>query len=161
MAEMRDTVVTWLRDAHAMESAAVTNLEKNVDRFSEYPHIQSRLREDLQQTKTHVQEIEECLDRLGADRSMLKDLGMKFAGAMQPYLTAMAPDEPVKHLLAAHAYEHFEMASYKSLAAAAEQIGEPAIRDMAERSMTQKKQMAEWISEQLPVVTREYLSRAH
>lgn len=159
MAEMRETVVTWLKDAHAMESAAVSNLEKNVDRLSEYPQVQARFREDLEQTKAHVREIEQCLDRLGADRSTLKDLGMKFAGAMQPYLTAMSADEPVKHLLAAHAYEHFEMASYKSLAAAAEQIGEPHIREMAERSMAQKKMMADWLGEQLPVVTRQYLSR--
>ncbi len=161
MADMRETVVTWLKDAHAMESAAVSNLEKNVDRFSEYPQIQTRLREDLEQTKGHVREIEQCLDRMGADRSALKDLGMKFAGAMQPYMTAMSSDEPVKHLLAAHAYEHFEMASYKSLAVAAEQIGEPQIREMAERSMTQKRMMADWLGEQLPGVTKEYLSRKH
>lgn len=159
--EMRETVLSWLRDAHAMEAAAVNNLEKNIERFDGYPMVQTKFREDLTFSKQHLQEIEQCLDQMGADRSMLKDMAMKFAGAMQPYLGAMSSDEPVKHLLAANAYEHFEMASYRSLSAAAEMIGDTRLKDICERSLRQKQQMAEWIDAQLPSVTKEYLNRAH
>lgn len=159
--DTRDTVVSWLKDAHAMEAAAVSSLERNIDRFKGYPTVQQKFREDLQQSKQHLQEIDQCLDRMGADRSMLKDMAMKFSGVMQPYVGAMSDDEVVKHLLAAQAYENFEVASYRSLAAAAEHIGEPQIKDMAERSLHQKKMMSEWIEQQLPTVTRQYLSRAH
>lgn len=159
--DMRETVVTWLRDAHAMEAAAVSNLERNLDRFEGYPSVQVKFREDLEQSKQHLAEIERCLDALGADRSMLKDLAMKFSGVMQPYLGAMAKDEVVKHLLAAHAYENFEVASYRSLSAAAEALGDMQIKSMAERSLMQKKAMADWIDQQLPMVTQDYLRRAH
>ncbi|MBF0333762.1 MAG: DUF892 family protein [Alphaproteobacteria bacterium] len=158
--EMRETVVAWLRDAHAMEAAAIENLERNIKRFDDFPSVQQKFREDLEQSKRHVEEIDLMLDKMGADRSVLKDLGMKFSGMMQPYLGAMASDEVVKHLLAAHAYENFEVASYRSLAAAAEQIGEMQLKDMAERSLGQKKMMADWIDQQLPSVTREYLRKA-
>ncbi|MBF0307763.1 MAG: DUF892 family protein [Alphaproteobacteria bacterium] len=157
--EMRETVLAWLRDAHAMEAAAIDNLERNIDRFDEYPSVQQKFREDLEQSKRHVEELDLILDKMGGDRSVLKDMSMKFAGMMQPYLGAMASDEVVKHLLAAHAYENFEVASYRSLAAAAEQIGEMQLKDMAERSLGQKKMMADWIDQQLPSVTREYLRK--
>ena len=159
--EMRETVVSWLRDAHAMEAAGGDNLEKNIDRFDGYPMVQQKFREDLTFSKQHLQDIEQCLDQMGADRSMLKDLAMKFAGTMQPYLGAMSSDEPVKHLLAAHAYEHFEMASYRSLSAAADTIGNPRLKEVCERSLRQKQEMAAWIDAQLPSVTKDYLSRAH
>src|SRR5690606_20412610 len=98
---------------------------------------------------------------MGGDRSRLKDMAMKFAGMVQPYVGGAAKDEVVKHMLAAHAYENFEMASYRSLAAAAESIGDAQIKDMCERSLQQKRQMADWIDQQLPMVTKEYLRRVH
>ncbi len=159
--DMRETVLSWLRDAHAMEAAAVDNLERNIDRFEDYPAVQAKFRDDLAQSKQHLQEIEQCLDRMGGDRSMLKDMAMKFAGMVQPYVGAVSNDEVVKHMLAAHAYENFELASYRSLAAAAESIGDAQIKDMCERSLQHKRQMAEWIDEQLPMVTKDYLRRVH
>ncbi len=161
MAREHDTVVTWLKDAHAMESAAVSNIEKNIDRFKTYPEVQQTFQQDLAETRRNVQQIEGFLDRLGADRSALKDLGMKFAGAVQPYLGAVSGDEPVKHMLAAHAYENFEVASFHSLTAAAEQMGDAEIRDACQRSMSEKKRIADALDRQIPLVTRQYLSRKH
>ncbi|MBW7849399.1 MAG: DUF892 family protein [Rhodospirillales bacterium] len=157
--DKRETVVSWLRDAHAMEAAAVSNLERNIDRFKDYPTVQQKFREDLEQTRTHVRDLEQCLDQLGADRSALKDMAMKFTGVVQPYITAMSRDEALKHLLAANAYENFEVACYQSLLAAAEEAGVPQVKAVAERSLRQKKEMADWINQQVPVVTRDYLRR--
>lgn len=161
MAEIRDTVVSWLRDAHAMEEAAINNIEKNIERFKEYPEMERLFREDLEASRRASSELEASLQRLGADVSALKDAGMKFAGAMQPLMAGMSSDDVVKHMLAAQAYKHFEVASFRSLAAAADTIGDAQIKTLAERSSDQKKAVAARIEENLPHVTQTYLSRVH
>jgi ferritin-like metal-binding protein YciE len=161
MTDTRDTVVAWLRDAHAMEAAAVDNIEKNLDRFEEYPSVQQVFREDLEVSRRNTQELENVLERLGADRSALKDMGMKFASSMQPLIAGAARDDVVKHMLAAQAYKHFEVASFRSLSTAAETIGDPQLKAVCDRSVDEKKQLAARYEESLPQVTRDYLARVH
>jgi ferritin-like metal-binding protein YciE len=161
MADTRETVVSWLRDAHAMEAAAVDNIEKNIDRFEEYPTVQQVFREDLEVSRRNSKELETVLDRLGADRSTLKDMGMKFASSIQPLVAGAASDDVIKHMLAAQAYKHFEVASFRSLSTAAETIGDSQIKDLCDRSVEEKKRLAARFEENLPQVTREYLARVH
>jgi ferritin-like metal-binding protein YciE len=159
MADTRETVVSWLRDAHAMEAAAVDNIERNIDRFEDYPPVQQVFREDLEVSRRNSQELETALERLGADRSALKDMGMKFASSMQPLAAGISSDDLVKHMLVAQAYKHFEVASFRSLSTAAETIGDTQIKTLCDRSVDQKKRLAARIEESLPQVTRDYLAR--
>lgn len=161
MADTRETVVAWLRDAHAMEAAAVDNIEKNIKRLEDYPAVQQVFREDLEVSRRNSQELETALERLGSDRSALKDTGMKFASSMQPLVAGMSSDDVVKHMLAAQAYKHFEVASFRSLSTAAETIGDPQIKALCDRSVDEKKRLAARIEEHLPEVTREFLKRVH
>lgn len=159
MTDTRDTVVAWLRDAHAMEAAAVDNIEKNIDRFEDYPTVRQVFREDLEVSRRNAKELETTLERLDADRSALKDLGMKFASSLQPLLVGAAKDDVVKHMLAAQAYKHFEVASFRSLSAAAETIADPQLKALCERSADEKKKLAARYEEHLPQVTRDFLAR--
>lgn len=152
-----DTLISWLRDAHAMEVAAAKNLKNNVDRFSDDPEIRDRFDAHRTFTQAQAEELERCLERLGADPSTLKDSAMKLSGLMQPYLTALSSDEHVKHLLAAHAYEHFEMASYHALKEAAKVTGEDGIASICDRFMEKEREMAMWIDEKIPGVCRRYV----
>jgi ferritin-like metal-binding protein YciE len=161
MADTHDTVVAWLRDAHAMEAAAVDNIEKNIDRFEDYPTVQQVFREDLDVSRRNSKELETTLERLGADRSALKDMGMKFASSMQPLLVGASSDDVVKHMLAAQAYKHFEVASFRSLSAAAETIADPQLKALCDRSVDEKKELAARYEENLPQVTRAYLAQVH
>ena len=160
MTEIRETVTSWLRDAHAMEAAAVDNIEKNIDEFEDYPTVQQVFRDDLDASRRNSQELETALERLDDDRSVLKEMGMKFASAMQSLVTG-APDDVVKHMLAAQAYKHFEVASFRSLSTAAETIGDPQIKALCDRAGDEKEQLAARYEEELPQVTRDYLARAH
>jgi ferritin-like metal-binding protein YciE len=159
MADTRETVVSWLRDAHAMEAAAVDNIERNIDRFEDFPPVQQVFRDDLEVSRRNSEELEMVLDRLGADRSALKDMAMKFASSMQPLAAGMSSDDVVKHMLAAQAYKHFEVASFRSLSTAAETMGDEQIKALCDRSVDEKKRLAARIEESLPQVTRDYLAR--
>ena len=160
MTTPRDNLISWLRDAYAMEGQAVSLLETQIDRLDHYPETLPRLREHLLETREQQAAVEQCLDRLGSDPSALKTGAMKFAANMQGMMHAMASDEVLKHALASHAFEQFEAGCYCSLTAAAEEAGEPEIARTCERIMRQEQDMGHWVWEHLPQMTRKYLERA-
>jgi len=160
MTTPRDNLISWLRDAYAMEGQAVELLETQIKRLESYPEALPRLREHLQETHGQQAAIEQCLDRLGAEPSALKDTAMKLGATMQGMMHAMSSDEVLKHALASHAFEQFEAGCYRSLMAAAEVAREPEIARTCERIMRQEHDMADWVWEQLPQMTRKYLERA-
>lgn len=161
MTDTRETVVSWLRDAHAMEAAAVDNIEKNIDRFEDFPTVQQVFRDDLDASRRNSKQLETTLERLDADSSTLKDMGMKFASSMQKLGAGAASDDVVKHMLSAQAYKQFEVASFRSLSTAAETIGDSQLKAMCDRSVDEKKRLAARFEESLPQVTRDYLARVH
>jgi len=120
----RETLLAWLRDAHAMERATIDNLQRQVERTDEYPQLQAKLEEHLDQSRDQLRRVEDCLHRLGTDPSMVKDAATRLTGYVETWLAGMAPDEIVKNCMATYAFEHFEVASYRALAAAAQECGE-------------------------------------
>ena len=157
----RDDVIAWLRDAHAMEAGTIDNLERLIGRSDEYPQLKKKLREHLGVSKRQRSDIERELERLGADTSTLKDWTMKLAGQVEPLVSWFTRDAMPKHCLAAHAYEALEIASYRSLLGAAEELGLPELREMCERFIGEEQEMANFLFEHLPEITRQYLrSRA-
>jgi ferritin-like metal-binding protein YciE len=153
----KDDVISWLRDAHAMEAATVRNLEQLIGRAEDYPSLKAQLQKHLQVSRRQVTDVEAQLKTLGADTSMLKDLAMRFTGWIEPFLGALAPDEMPKHCLAAHGWENFEIASYRSLLGAAEELGMQDLKGLCERAIREEQEMATYLFDNLPDITRQYL----
>jgi len=152
-----DTLIAWLRDAHAMEAATIRNLERLVGRADDDAPLKQRLQHHLDVSRRQADAVEEQLKKLGADVSILKDMAMRVAGWMEPFLGGFTSDEIPKHCLAAHAWEHFEIASYRSMLGAAEELGMNDLREMCERFIQEEQEMAEFLFDHLPEITRQYL----
>ena len=71
----------------------------------------------------------------------------------------MASDEIVKASIFDYSFEHFEIANYRALIAAAEQAGEPEIARMLQPSLDEELEMAAWLEQRLPQLTKTYLER--
>jgi ferritin-like metal-binding protein YciE len=155
----QDNLIAWLRDAHAMEAATTDNLERLIGRADDYSQLKSQLQRHLEISRRQREEVEQQLKKLGSDTSTLKDLAMRFTGWMQPFLGALAPDEMPKHCLAAHAWENFEIASYRSMLGAAQELGMGDLQQMCERFIREEQEMAQFLFDQLPQITRQYLQR--
>ena len=153
----QEDLLNWLRDAHAMEAATVSNLDKLVEATDEYPKLQQKLREHLSASTRQRDEIERQLQRLGADTSKLKDWAMKIGGNLEPLLSWFTPDSIPKNCLAAFAYENFEIASYRSLMGAARELQQPELEQMCERAIADEQTMADFLYQELPAITRQYL----
>ncbi len=112
--------------------------------------------------ETHRQReaVEGCLNKLGADPSTLKDLTQKTIANVQGLFHAMSEDEVLKHALRELFFEQFEAASYRMLAAAAREAGEPGIAETCERIQREEEDMGDWLWEQMPALTQDYLGRS-
>ena len=71
----------------------------------------------------------------------------------------MAGDEVMKGALAGYAFEHFELASYKMLAAAARVAGDTETARVCDEICREEEAMAGWLSQHADALTQAYLTR--
>lgn len=159
MTDVQENLRDWLRDAHAMEEQAITMLSKTADRLENYPELRAKLELHCEQTREQSRLIRGCLERLGDDPSSFKDATAKFMATMQAMSGMFVTDEVVKATMAAYTFEHMEIASYRSLIAAAQAAGDMETQRICEMILPQEEAMANWLAEQLPIVTQQFLAR--
>ena len=69
----------------------------------------------------------------------------------------VAGDEILKDTFANNAFEHFEIAAYKSLLAICSAAGAEGAKPLLEQSLSEERRMADWIDANLEKVTLQYL----
>lgn len=155
----KETLIDWLRDAYAMETQAVQMLERQTERIKNYPEVLAKAEEHTEISRRQAERLRDCLQHLGADTSTIKTgIGM-LMGNMQSLSGLVTTDEIVKAGVFNYAFEHFEIANYRALIAAAEAVGEAGIASTLHQSLDEELEMADWLEQHLPEVTRTYLAR--
>jgi len=154
----RDIYVTGLKNAHAMESQALSIMRPQADRIKSYPDVEQRLRQHISETEEQVDRLEALLDDVGADKSVLKDFALSAAGGMAAMGHAAAGDEILKNAFADFAFEHYEIAAYRALITIAEEVGEQAAVSVLQQNLAEEEAMASWLEENLASVTEQFLS---
>ncbi|MDB5382628.1 MAG: hypothetical protein JWO26_2260 [Rhodospirillales bacterium] len=152
--------LTGLRNQHAVENQAVSLLSRQVERLENYPEMEARMRQHIEESKQQAHRLEELLTGLGSSSSSLKDAGLSFMGNMAALAHTVAPDEVLKNTLANFAFEHFEIAAYKSLLALADTVGQSGSRSALEQSLSEEISMAQWIDQQIAPTTLRFLQRS-
>jgi ferritin-like metal-binding protein YciE len=71
---------------------------------------------------------------------------------------AMAGDEILKNTFANNAFEHFEIAAYKSLLTLCDSAGQGGSRSLLEANLKEEERMAAWIDANVAKVTQQYLT---
>jgi ferritin-like metal-binding protein YciE len=148
-----------LRNAHAMETQAVQLLERQIERLQNYPEIEARLKSHLEESKVQRTRLEEVLESLGESHSALKETVLGLGGNIAALAHTAAADEIIKNTLANYMFEHFEIASYKSLTEMAEIIGHAPGVSAAQASLREEELMAAWIDEHIAPTTRMFMDR--
>lgn len=158
MTNPKDHLLAWLRDAHAAEQQAETMLSNMSGRLENYPELKARIDQHVEETRRHSELVESCLERLGTSPSMLKDMGTRLMGFGQAISGAFTNDEIAKGLLASYTFEHMEIASYRMLAAAANDIGDSETARVCELILQDEKAMAKWLEDNLESITRKFFA---
>jgi len=159
MSHPRDHLVCWLRDAHAMERQSEQMLRAQATRLERDPKLAGALGEHLEQTLAQRELLEECLRRLDAEPSALKDAAGRLDAGAQSLATLAVADEPVKAAIACLAFEQMEVATYTVLFAAAHQAGDIQCQRMFDRLLHEEQAMADWLRGSLPGLVQAYLAR--
>ncbi len=147
---------TGLRNQHAVENQAIELLERQVGRVDDFPEMKARIQRHIEESRTHATRLDRVMERHGISASGFKDTVMSFMGNMAAIAHTPAPDEVVKNTLANYAFEHYEMAAYKSLIALAERIGDhEGVRDLTE-SLREEEAMAAWIDKHISETTLKF-----
>ena len=156
----RQTLCAWLRDAHAMERGTVDNLERLIRRTEGYPELRAKLQEHLDQTRHHADLVKDCLQRLGESPSAFKSTMANVMGKIQGISTGAAKDELVKDSILDYATEYFEIASYRDLIVAGQELGYQECVDSFKEILREEENMASWLQQQSPMLVQETLQQA-
>lgn len=154
----RDTMLSWLSNAYAMETSMIETLERQIDDASERSDVQARLEEHLDETRGHAERIQERIENLGGDVSKAREFTAKMSGTMNAWSTGMGEDKLIKSGIADSAAEHLEIASYTALIAAAEALGDTETATVCRSILEDEKDMASWLEENLPILVEDHIS---
>lgn len=155
----RDFFLAWLNDAYAMENGLVPVLANHASDAKDFPLIQARDQEHLEQTRRHAEMVKGCIERRGGDVNSIKSGLGKVTGVVQGLSTGMAHDEVIKNCLSDFAAENFEVASYQALIAAAQDLGDQETATVCRQIMAEDADMANWILQNLPMALTQFLQR--
>jgi ferritin-like metal-binding protein YciE len=151
--------IAWLNDAHAYEKMLASTLEEQAKLAADHPTVQQGIQGHLEATKRHAEVVAGCLEELGEKPSTVKDVMGTLGGKVQSMMPGAAKDDLVKAALNDFAAEHMEIASYQSLIVAANELGHPGIATRLEGILADEQQMAAWLQENIPMLTREALAK--
>ena len=153
----KDLVIAWLNDAHGMENALVQILEHQIKDAKDYPQVQAKLQQHLEQTRRHAELVKGCVENLGGKTSTMKTGMATLFGQMQALSTGTAKDEMVKNALADYAAENFEVASYTALVRAAQELGDQQTARVCQQILQEDEEMALWLRQNLPTLVQQTL----
>jgi ferritin-like metal-binding protein YciE len=155
----KDLLISWLNDAHGMENALIQVLEHQSKDTREYPQVQAKIGQHLEQTRRHAELVKSCVESLGSHTSAVKSGIATLFGQMQALSTGPAKDKMIKNALADYAAENFEVASYTALIQAAQELGETQIANVCQQILQEDQEMAHWIQQQLPSLVQQTLPK--
>ena len=153
----RDLYTTGLVNAHAVENQAIQLLQRQVERLESYPAMEQRLRQHIEESRRQAARLEEILQSLGTSHSSLKDTVTGFMGNLAAMAHAPMQDEVIKNTFANYAFEHYEIAAYRSLLTMAEAVGDANGPRLLQESLDEEIRMAKWIEDNLDATTRKYV----
>jgi len=157
--EMKENLLDWLRDAHAMEEQAEQMLRAQAKRIEHYPAVRQRIEQHLEETLGQQRLLKSSIERLGGSPSTAKDLMGRMMAFGQAAGGMTNSDEIVKGAISSYVFENLEIATYTALIAAAKAVGDIETQRVCEQILPQEQAMAQWVLEHLPQLTEEFLSR--
>lgn len=148
--------IVGLRNVQAVEKQALSIINPQIARLENYPEVADRLRAHVPETDDQIARVDQLLASFDTSASTVKDIGLSLTGGMAAMAHSVASDEILKNTFANYAFEHFEIASYRSLIVLAEDGGFADAPGLLRQSLAEEEAMAQWIDETLPMVTRRY-----
>jgi ferritin-like metal-binding protein YciE len=155
---VRETFVTGLKNAHALEHQALALMDRQVEHLANYADVEQSLRAHRGETERQIERLETILESLGESPSTLKDITLNIGGNLAALGHTFAPDEIIKNSLANYAFESFEVATYTALITMAEEGGFDEAIPLLQETLREEQQMQALVAKVLPTIVRKFLT---
>lgn len=126
--------------------------------LTDHPAAHNRIERHVEETRRHGHLIEDCIRRLGRKVSGTKTAMAWVMGKTQGAAVPPTRDRAVKIVLADYAMEHFEIACYQALIAAADAAGDSQTVEVCREILSEEEDMARFLEQMLPALVDETLS---
>jgi ferritin-like metal-binding protein YciE len=138
--QIKDQLVDYLKDAHAMETSILQMLGTQIATTPD-DDIKSELQHHQEETDRQRQRLEECLAGYGESASSVKDLTAGSSAMVKGLMDTVRPDKPVRNARDAYATESLEIASYELLERWADRAGDSATAEVARLNRAEEEAM--------------------
>lgn len=117
------------------------------------------MQEDKDRSTRQAARLDELLERHGSKKSLAKEAVTGAVATVAGFAHATSGDDVLKNVLAAVGFKAYEIGSYKVLLTLAAEAGAEANKAVLEESMTEEKEMGDWLGEHIPELVRAYLQQ--
>ncbi len=159
ISDQKRELVSWLNNAYAMEMGLIQVLENHARDARNMPRVAERIQAHVEQTRLHAQRVQQAIELAGGSVSKGKSWLGDIFGRINAVSTAMHNDELVKNVLMDFGSEQFEIACYRSLITAAEELNLPQVAELCRKNLQDEAAMAQFLEQLIPEVTRMHLTR--
>ncbi len=142
--KLKEKLVEYVEDAHAMEQSVSTMLESMISTTDD-PEIRSMLEHHKQETEEHERRLRERLDALGAGTSTRKQAQTIATALMKGVADMARTDKPGKNARDGFVTEHMEIAAYQLLERLAKKAGDEQTAEVARQNRADDEAMAQKI----------------
>ena len=148
MDDISKLMVEQLRDAHSAEKQAMRAMQKMMKQAGS-DRLKQGIQTHIEQTEGQIERIEQAFEQLGgkpgrkvceAMRGLVEDATQDMSEAER------GPMMDVVIIAAAQRIEHYEIASYGTLAALARAAGHPGLGNLLHATLEEEKRMDEELS---------------
>ncbi|MDV2985444.1 UNVERIFIED_CONTAM: DUF892 family protein [Methylobacteriaceae bacterium AG10] len=146
-----------LKNTRALEKQGLEQMERQLSGLERYPDYAAVLRRHVETTKAQLGRLDKALEAIGESPSGLKETVTSLAGSLGAAVHASAQDETLKNLYAGYAFQHDQIAAYRSLSVIAERAGKTEQVSLFRAAVDEETRAAEDIAALIEPVTKTYL----
>jgi UDP-glucose 4-epimerase len=144
--QLDSTLLTYLRDVHALEEQAEKLLKAGAERVDD-EYLEAAFRDHLGETRRQQKRIAALLEERGGAPSRAKDAMLKAGGLNLSAFFGAQQDSTTKLAGFAFAFEHLEVAAYELLQRVAARAGDEGVVATAEEILSEERRAAERVAE--------------
>jgi ferritin-like metal-binding protein YciE len=144
--ELEQTLLSYLRDVHALEEQGLKLLESGAGRVED-EELEIAFRRHIGETRGHIARIEGLLEERDAKASSLKDTALKGGGFNLSGFFGAQPDATTKLAGFSFAFEELEVAAYELLQRVAARAGADDVVAAAGEILAEEQQAAGQVAE--------------
>lgn len=143
--DLRDALIEYLQDMYAVENHLVDVLTEHSADAADFPVVQAKIQQHLEETKQHRQRLEDCLNSYSKKPSGGKNALTGLMGKLQGALSGARKDVLARNSRDDYVAENFEIASYAMLIATAQALGDQQTVQACQLNLRDEVNMAKWL----------------